>query len=507
MAVFVLDKHKKPLMPCSEKRARLLLQRKKAVVHKMEPFTIRLKERTLEQSELQPLRKKIDPGSKTTGISIIRDDKDAIVLGEIHHKTTIKDSLGKRSSIRRNRRNRNTRYRKCRYENRKTKLRDCKICRKNTPKRRNKRGEATGGRESLCTPCRLKTKEPNKIAERTKRLPPSLVARVNQTVQAVKKHQKLCPLTHISFELVKFDPQLMLDGSIKGIEYQQGTLHGYTIREYLLEKWNRQCAYCNISGVPLEIEHVVPRSKKGSNKISNLAIACRECNEEKDNMYLDEWAEKLSKKNDKRSQIILKNIPSVKSQLTVSLRDAAMMNAARWKLFEELKKINLPLETGSGALTKMNRIQHGLPKEHYYDAVCVGNATPSKINIKTKYVYLWKAEGRGNRQMARVDQFGFPLCHLEGQKYDKKGKRKGHKERNKTCKGFQTGDIVVAKVTEGKKIGVYRGRVAIRHTGSFNIKDIYTNATIQGISFKYCKVIQKGNGWSYQKTRRVPPHV
>ena len=48
--VHVLDKHKRPLMPCTEKRARLLLERGRAVVHKMAPFTIRLKDRlVLEQ--------------------------------------------------------------------------------------------------------------------------------------------------------------------------------------------------------------------------------------------------------------------------------------------------------------------------------------------------------------------------------------------------------------------------------------------------------------------------
>lgn len=72
--VFVLDKHKKPLMPCTEKRARQLLERKRAVIHKMEPFTIRLKDRTVEESKLQPLRLKLDPGSKETGIAILNEE-------------------------------------------------------------------------------------------------------------------------------------------------------------------------------------------------------------------------------------------------------------------------------------------------------------------------------------------------------------------------------------------------------------------------------------------------
>ena len=71
MAVFVLDKRKQPLMPCSEKRARLLLERGRAVVHKRYPFTIRLKDRV--NGETQPLRLGIDPGSKRTGLALMRE--------------------------------------------------------------------------------------------------------------------------------------------------------------------------------------------------------------------------------------------------------------------------------------------------------------------------------------------------------------------------------------------------------------------------------------------------
>src|SRR5665647_2173191 len=113
--VFVLDKHKKPLMPCSEKRARLLLERKRAVIHKMEPFTIRLKDRTVENCILQPLRLKLDPGSKETGVAVLEETEEkskALWLGEIHHKKGIKHKLDKRRAIRRSRRNRKTRYRK-----------------------------------------------------------------------------------------------------------------------------------------------------------------------------------------------------------------------------------------------------------------------------------------------------------------------------------------------------------------------------------------------------------
>jgi len=45
----------------------------------------------------------------------------------------------------------------------------------------------------------------------------------------------LCRIAAISQELVKFDTQQMEDSEISGVGYQQGTLAGYEIREFLLE--------------------------------------------------------------------------------------------------------------------------------------------------------------------------------------------------------------------------------------------------------------------------------
>src|SRR5690349_4213126 len=83
MAVFVMDKRHQPLMPCSEKRARLLLERGRAVVHRRVPFTIRLKDRRVEDSVLQPVVLKLDPGAKTTGLAVARVEAEP--EGEVHH--------------------------------------------------------------------------------------------------------------------------------------------------------------------------------------------------------------------------------------------------------------------------------------------------------------------------------------------------------------------------------------------------------------------------------------
>ena len=216
MAVFVLDKHHKPLMPCSEKRARLLLERGRARVHKMTPFTIRLVDRLQENSALQDVRVKLDPGSKTTGVAATLDGENgmkAVFLGEVIHKPGIKAKLDNRRSLRRSRRNRKTRYRKPRFLNRDRKA---------------------GW------------------------LPPSLEARVGQTMNAVAKLRSSLPITAISVENVKFDTQALQNAEISGAQYQQGELMGYEVREYLLEKWGRACVYCGATDVPLEVEHIVP---------------------------------------------------------------------------------------------------------------------------------------------------------------------------------------------------------------------------------------------------------
>jgi hypothetical protein len=256
---------------------------------------------------------------------------------------------------------------------------------------------------------------------------------------------------------------------ISGIEYQQGTLAGYELREYLLEKWHRKCAYCGVVNIPLQIEHIHPKSTGGSNRASNLTLACKKCNQAKKNMPVEVFL------NDK--PIVLKKILY---QAKTTLKDVAAVNATRYAIGKMLKAFGLPVSFWSGGRTKFNRVSQGYEKDHWIDAVCVGETGENVLIQKTTLPILIKAMGRGSRQMCRVDRFGFP--------------RTGAKS-TKTVKGFQTGDIVKAIVTKGKKIGIYTGRVAVRTSGSFNIKT--GSETVQGISWKYCNLIQKTDGYTY----------
>ena len=432
--VFVLGRTKRPLMPCSEKRARKLLTAKRAVVHRMYPFTIRLKDRT--DGALQPVRVKLDPGSKQTGIAVVREsesvDSDTgevhrrlfvIALLQLNHRgAAISDALKARASLRKGRRARHTRYRPARFNNR--------------PK-------AKGW------------------------LAPSLMHRVDTCVSWVRKIQRVCPITSITQELVKFDMQRMANAEVSGVEYQQGELMGYEVREYLLEKHGRKCAYCGVKHVPLEIEHIVPRSRGGTDRVGNLTLACRKCNVAKGSRPVEEF---LAGKPE-----ILKRI---KSDMTKPLKDAAAVNATRWRLYTELQATGLPVETGSGSLTKFNRTRLKLPKQHALDALCAGHVDAVvRWHVPTLMV---KCTGRGKYKRTTTNKYGFPAATLM---------------KSKTVHGFQTGDICVARVTKGSKQGVYRGRIVVRASGSFGIT--HNGKKIDNLSYKYFRLLQKNDGYGY----------
>jgi hypothetical protein len=279
---------------------------------------------------------------------------------------------------------------------------------------------------------------------------------------------KLSSVEAISQELVKFDAQKMSNQEISGVEYQQGTLFGYEVREYLLEKWGRKCAYCGKSDVSLEIEHIRPKSSGGTNRIGNLALACRPCNERKGARSIEEF---LKSKPD-----LLKRIMR---QSKYSLKDAAAVNATRWALFERLKSTGLPVETGSGGLTKFNRTKRNLPKAHWIDAACVGFSTPEVLKLDNIKPLEIKAAGHGCRQMCFMDKYGFPRTSA------KKAKK---------VFGFQTGDIVKAEVSKGKNVGLHVGRASVRARGYF---DIATSSGAVTISYKYCIKLHSCDGYAY----------
>jgi 5-methylcytosine-specific restriction endonuclease McrA len=252
----------------------------------------------------------------------------------------------------------------------------------------------------------------------------------------VKRITKFAPIAEIRQELVRFDLQQLENPEISGVEYQQGELLGYEVREYLLNKWERKCTYCEIKDVPLQVEHVKPKAKGGSNRISNLCLACDKCNKKKGTLDIKVF---LAEKPD-----LLKKI---QSQLKAPLKDAAAVNSTRWALLNRLKLTGLPVSTGSGGLTKFNRGKLGLSKTHWLDAACVG--VVNNLTILTNKILIVKTTGKGTRRRCRINKFGFP-CSNPRQTYEH---------------GWQTGDIAIGKGVTGRVVVQSVTRLEIRVDG------------------------------------------
>jgi Restriction endonuclease len=422
--VFVLDTNRKPLAPTMPARARRLLNAGKAAVFRRVPFTIILK-RAVELDPQPAIEFKVDPGSRTSGLALIgnfpKQGRVVLWAANLHHRgQAIKDRLKPRRSLRRSRRARKTRYRAPRFDNR------------TRPK---------GW------------------------LPPSLQSRVLNVASWFEKLLDRAQITECHIETVRFDTQALQYPEISGVEYQQGELAGHEVREYLLEKWQRKCAYCGKENVPLEIEHINPRSNGGSNRVSNLTLACHACNEKKSNRDVREF---LEKKPDALKRIL--------THAKAPLKDAAAVNATRYAIGNAMRAIGLPTSFWSGGRTKHNRVKQGYAKDHWIDAACVGE-TGERVCIPERLKALEiKATGWGRRQVVRTDRYGFP-CARAG--------------RVKRVHRFQTGDIVKLIQPSGKYAGEYIGRLSsIRSTGRFVLAGVTA-------SFKNYVLLQRGNGYAY----------
>lgn len=446
MCVFVLDKRKRPLMPCSERRARVLLERGRAVVHRHHPFTIRLRDRV--GGETQPVEIRVDPGSKGTGIALVRVTEETCPeTGEVatavhvlervelrHRGDAIRKAMIQRAQRRRRRRSANLRHRAPRFSN-----------------RRRSKG----------------------------RLPPSLQHRADTTASWARRLQRLVRVLRVRVETVRFDAQALEAPEISGVEYQQGALAGYDVREYLLEKWGRICAYCDATGVPLQIDHVRPRARGGSNRVSNLTLACGPCNQAKGATPVETF---LARSPARLARVL--------AQTKRPLRDAAAMNATRYAVCDAISaRTGLPVSRFSGGRTKWNRTRAGLAKTHANDAACVGPT--DRVAGAVGPTLIITCAGRGTRQRMMPNAYGFA---------------RGHRPRTKSVQGFRTGDLIRAKIPSGVNAGVWTGRVAVRSTGWFLLTATgrgpngeRTQRKLGAVAARHCVRVAPGDGYGYVK--------
>ncbi len=308
--IYVQDKNGKPLDSTNPARARKLLDKDRAKVAQREPFTIKIIDREKENSYTKDVTLGVDAGYKKVGFSAINEDEE-LISGVLELRNDISKKLEQRANYRRTRRSRNTRYRKPRFDNRK--------------------------------------KEKSWLA-------PSIRHKLSSHIKLVNRLKEILPITKVIVEVAQFDQQKMQNPEIEGIKYQQGTLQGYNVRNYLLEKFNRQCVYCGKENVPLEVEHIIPKSRGGSDRVSNLTISCHNCNQEKDNQTAKEFG-----------------YPEVQNQAKETLKSTAFMNIVRWKIVNKLN-----CDYTFGHITKKKRIEQDLEKNHFNDAFVIAGGKSQK---------------------------------------------------------------------------------------------------------------------------------
>lgn len=214
----------------------------------------------------------------------------------------------------------------------------------------------------------------------------------------------------------------------------------------MLENGDRKWAYYDAKNVPLEVEHIQPKSTGGSSR----TLAWRPCHQRHGARSLAHCVANAPKR-----------VRHLAAQTQVPLRDGAEVNRAQWALFGQRKATRLDREVSSGGYPKFNRHRWQIPKDHGLGVACVG-----PVNALAHWpqpVLSIRATGCGSHQRTHK-RYGFP---------------RGYLMRQKSVQGFQTGDRVQAMVPTGKKTGRYRGRVAVRLSGSFNIQTAF--ALVQGI--------------------------
>ena len=302
-------------MPCSPAKARLLLKEKKALVKRRAPFTIQLTQATGEVR--QPVTLGVDAGSKYVGLSA-STEKAELYASEVVLRTDVVDLVSSRRELRRGRRNRKTRYRAPRFNNR-------------------VHGKNKGW------------------------LAPSVENKINAHLSRIDAVRKLLPVTKIVVETAAFDIQRITNPDIEGTDYQQGEQLGFwNIREYVLFRDGHRCCHCRgKSNDPILTVHHLESRKTGGNAPNNLITLCETCH-----------------KACHAGKIVLMQ------QRGQRFRDAAFMGIMRWTFFNRLKAqcSEIEVQNTYGYLTKNARIRHGLEKTHRTDAFTIaGNFNAERL--------------------------------------------------------------------------------------------------------------------------------
>jgi len=339
MPVYVLHQNNMPLMPTSPAKSRHLLRAGKAVVIQQEPFTIQLV--VPSGQRVQEVNCGVDLGAKEVGIAAVSHGQ-VLYQGEVELRTDIHKRMETRAMYRRTRRGKNLRYRAPRFNNR-------------------------------------------AASRRKGRLPPSVQSRVDTVVKVVRRLAEVLPIHYLYVETANFDTHAMSKGRLlQNWEYQHGELYRQeNIKAYVRTRDKHTCQYCGeVSPVKMEVDHIIPRSRGGSDVPGNLVASCHECNQKKGKQTAAEFG-----------------YPELQAKVKAKrLSMAAITQMGKTATLQRLAEI-APVTETFGYITKVDRKAIELPKTHYYDAVAIACAGEPVKALPT-YERV-RAVSRGARQQRK----------------------------------------------------------------------------------------------------------
>ena len=310
MLVYVLKQNGQPFMPTERfGKVRRLLKEGKAKVVRREPFTIKLLYEP-ETDVVQECYCGVDTGSKHIGVAVVGNDR-VLYQSQTELRNDIKKKMDARRAFRRSRRSRKTRYRKSRFLNRRSSIRE-------------------------------------------DRLPPSVKHKVQAHIDEIEFCKKILPVSDLILEVSQFDTALMKNPSlinekVKHWGYQRGFNYGYSSRrESILHRDNYTCQCCGKKNCRLEVHHIKFRRDGGTDDEENLITLCEDCHK-----GVHAGTVELNKKPKKSK----------------NLKYATHMSIIRSQL---LKKYPDAIET-FGFVTSENRHRLNLPKDHYIDACVIAS--------------------------------------------------------------------------------------------------------------------------------------
>ncbi len=421
----VLGSKGRPLMPTRPSRARRLIRQGRAEkAWRRGVFCIRMLDVDTDDDniEVDGAELNIDPGAKATGLAVTSDSehgRQAHAIIELRHRgSRVRNKMDKRRMMRRSRRGR-IRNRQPRFDNR---------------------------------------TRPEGL------LPPSLLTRLANTETWIGRLTEIFPIRFVRVETARFDMQLMQDAEITGREYQQGDLAGWQLRSYIFHRDGHRCAYCgNSRAERYELDHIVPRSRGGANRVSNLVVSCHDCNVEKGNLSVEEFLASRPAR-----------LAAIRAIRRAPLAGATQMNIIVPELLRRLEAMDMPVSAHDAYTTSWTRRRLGVTKTHVNDALCVG--APDALAYLPECKTVARSTGHGDRQMLRPpDRHGNPrgrgyraYCALPRQQQGYTG-CPGHRSRAKQTRGIASGDLV--RLTH-RRYGVLQGyaaltsgRVAVTHDG------------------------------------------